>query len=241
MPRFVLPLAAFFLVASSLADNAVGNDAEIDAALAKMNGGQLAKTFDVHVTDNDENPIVGAIVTPWALRSSQGHGRWPGQDDRTEMSPEPATTGEDGRATIRYPLYSDVDEFTRTTGVSVSLRHPEFTIDDVVHIGNLPLLKYGPREIVMKRAASITLIPQSDSDDFHIDQIHLVSSDPSNYPAHSLKRESGKILVESLHPAPFRAMLVRLVDEQAVEFSDPIELTLQPGLNDALTVAMHPA
>ncbi|MGB7344398.1 MAG: hypothetical protein WBD20_09310, partial [Pirellulaceae bacterium] len=42
-------------------------------------------------------------------------------------------------------------------------------------------------------------------------------------------------------PAPFRAMLVRLVDEQAVEFSDPIELTLQPGLNDALTVAMHPA
>ena len=235
MLRLVLPLAGFFLVASSLAD-----DAADDAVLAKMNGGQLAKTFQVHVTDSDENPIVGATVTPWALRSSQGHGRWSGEDDRAEMPPKPATTGDDGIATIRYPFYRDVEELTRTIGVSVYLRHPDFTIDDVVHI-DVRLLEYGPRKIEMTRAASITLIPQSDSADFHIDQIHIVSSDPSDYPGLSLKRESGKILVETLYPAPFRAMLVRLVDEQAVEFSDPIELTLQPGLNDALTVAMHPA
>ncbi len=81
MLRFVLPLAGFFLVASSLADEAV---------LAKTNGGQLAKTFQVQVTDSDENPIAGATVTPWALRSSQGHGRWPVADDPADMPPEPA-------------------------------------------------------------------------------------------------------------------------------------------------------
>ena len=93
----------------------------------------------------------------------------------------------------------------------------------------------------MVRAASITLIPQSNSADFHIDRIHVVSSDPSDYPGLLIKRGSGKMQLETLYPRPFRAMLVRLVDVQAVEFSDPIDLTLQPGLNDAVTVAMHPA
>ena len=235
MLRLVLPVAGFFLVTSSLAD-----DAADDAVLAKLNGGQLAKTFQVQVTDSNENPIVGATVTPWALRSSQGHGRWSGGDDRAEMPPKPATTGADGVATIRYPFYRDVDELTRTTGVSVYLRHPDFTIDDVVHI-DVPLSGEGPHKIAMVRAASITLIPQSNSADFHIDQIHVVSSDPSDYPGLSIKRGSGKMQLETLYPRPFRAMLVRLVDEQAVEFSDPIDLTLQPGLNDAVTVAMHPA
>ncbi len=235
MLRFVMPLAGFFLVASSLAD-----DTADDAVLAKMNGGQLAKSFQVQVTDSDENPIVGATVTPWALRSSQGHTRWRVADDPAEMPPEPATTGDDGVATIRYPFYRDVDERTRTIGVSVYLSHPDFTIDDVVHI-DVPLRGDGPHKIEMEPAASITLIPQSNSADFHIDQIYVVSSDPSDYPGHLLQRGSGKILLKSLYPAPIRAMLVRLVDEQAVEFSDPIELTLQPGLNDSVTVAMHPA
>lgn len=233
--RYLLPLAVLFLAAISFAD-----DAANDAVLAKLNGGQLAKTFPVHVTDRDGNSISDATVTPWALRSSQGHGRWSDKDERAEMLPEPATTGDDGIATIRYPFYRDVTERTRTFSVSVTLKHPEFTIKDSVHI-DVPLQDDQPHKIEMSQAASITLIPQSDSPDFHIDQIHLVSSDPSNYPAHSLHRESGEIFVKSLYPAPFRGMLVRLVDEQAVEFSDPIELTLQPGLNDALTVAMHPA
>ncbi|MFG0264739.1 MAG: Ig-like domain-containing protein [Rhodopirellula sp. JB055] len=235
MLRFLLPLAGLFLTVISFAD-----DAGKDAALAKLNGGQLAKTFPVHVTDRDGNPIAGVTVTPWALRSAQGHGRWADKDDRAEMPPVPATTGEDGIASIRYPFYRDVTERTRTFSVSVTPKHPEFTIKDNVHI-DVPLQDDRPHKIEMTRAASITLIPQSNSPDFHIDQIHLVSSDLSNYPGHSLHRESDQILVRSLYPAPFRGMLVRLVDEQAVEFSDPIELTLQPGLNDALTVAMHPA
>lgn len=237
MLRFALPLVGLFsfLVATVVADQAAN-----DAIMAELGGGQLAKTFQVQISDDDGKPIAGVTVTPWALRSSQGHGRWSGGDDPADMPPQPATTGDDGIATIRYPFYRDVDELTRTFSVSANLSHPDYTIDDSVHI-DVPLIEDGPHKIEMKRAASITLIPKSTSPDFHIDQIHVVSSDPSNWPRHSVKRESGKILLTTLNPAPFRAILVRIVDEQAVEFSDPIELTLQSGPNDALTVAMHPA
>ncbi|QDT06429.1 hypothetical protein K227x_48390 [Rubripirellula lacrimiformis] len=171
MLRFALPLVGFVLVATSLAD-----DAAEDAVLAKLGGGQLAKTFQVQVSDPDGNPIDGVTVTPWALRSSQGHGRWSGGDDLAEMPPQPVTTGPDGIATIRYPFYRDVNERTRTFSVSAILSHPDFTIDDSVHI-DVPLLDDGPHKIEMSHAASISLIPLSSSPDFHIDQVYVVSSD----------------------------------------------------------------
>ncbi|MGB7327661.1 MAG: Ig-like domain-containing protein [Rubripirellula sp.] len=237
-PYLLLPLLIASVAAPALAVDVL--DSADDAAIAKLNGGQLTKSFDVRVTDGDGEPIAGVTVTPWALRSSQGHGRWPDGDDRADMSPEPATTDADGVATIRYPFYRDITELTRVFSVSVNLKHPGFTIDDSVHI-DVPLLEDGPHKIEMNHAASITLIPQSSSTDFDIDQVYVVSSDPSNWPSHQLERKSGQILLETLNPAPFRAMLVRLVDGKAVEFSDPIERTLQSGPNEPVTVAMHAA
>lgn len=235
MLRFLFLWSAAFLVTTVLADQAAD-----DAVLAKLNGGQLAKTFQVQISDADGNAIAGVTVTPWALRSSQGHGLWSGGDDPAEMPPEPAITSDDGIATIRYPFYREVNEQTRTFSVSVNVTHPDYTIDDAVHI-DVPLLENEPHKVEMKRAASITLIPQSTSADFHIDQVHVVSSDRFTSQNDFIKRESDKIVFQKLNPAPFRAMMVRLVDGQAVEFSDPIELTLQSGPNDPITVSMHPA
>ncbi len=40
--------------------------------------------FDILVADADGKPIAGAKATPWALRSSQGHGSW--QPSEYELS-----------------------------------------------------------------------------------------------------------------------------------------------------------
>ncbi|TWU60740.1 hypothetical protein Poly51_10210 [Rubripirellula tenax] len=238
MIRTYLLLASLAVGAFTFAGDLI--DSVDDAAMAKLNGGQLTKSFDVRVTDGDGEPIAGVTVTPWALRSSQGHGRWPDGDDRADMSPEPVTTDDNGIATIRYPFYRDIAELTRVFSVSVNLSHPNFTIEDSVDI-DVPMMDDGPHKIEMKQAASIALVPQSRAADFHIDQIHVVSSDVLNTNSNSPKRSSGQIVLETLSPAPFRAMLVRLVDGKAVEFSDPIELTLKSGRNEAVTLAMHPA
>jgi len=225
-----------FGIATARAQGPIG-----DPLLAKLSVIQQVKTFDVQVKDEHGTPISGVTVTPWALRSSQGHGRWGGTEERAEMEPEPSSTNVDGIATICYPYYRDVDEQTRTFSVSVLLTHADFTVADSVDI-DVPLLDGKPHTIEMKAAASITLIPKSTANDFRIEQIHLVSSDPSQWKKYpSMTRQADRLCFQMLCQGPFRGMLIRLVDGQAVEFSDSIALNLKPGENNALTVTLHPA
>lgn len=219
-----------------------GDETADDSLLAQINGGQLAKTFEVEVVDDGGQPIAGVTVTPWALRSSQGHGRWSDKGDAPSgMNPQASTTDQHGAAKVRYPFYNDAAEQTRTFSVSLSVLHPKFASDHSIHI-DVPLTDGKPYRITMRRAASVAFIPQCETEAVSIEQFFLVSSDPSNserYP--SMVRHADRLEFKTLRPGPFRGMLVRRVDGEAVEFSDPIELDLKPGPNDAITVAMHPA
>jgi hypothetical protein len=232
----------FLGMALSTAAVCFGDQAAEDAVLAQHNGGQLAKTFEVEVVEAGGKPIAGVSVTPWALRSSQGHGRWSDDnEERSGMNPKASTTDERGVAKIRYPFYRDVTEQTRTFSVSLVVCHPEFATDYSIHV-DIPIVHNKPHVITMLRAASITFIPQSEADNVSIDQFHLVSSDPSDGPRYpTMVRHADRLEFKTLSPGPFRGMLVRLVDEQAVEFSDPIELDLKSGPSEAIIVAMHPA
>ncbi|TWT84072.1 hypothetical protein CA13_55480 [Planctomycetes bacterium CA13] len=234
MLRFVLPLTGCLFAVFALADDA------FDGIRAQLSGGQLFKNFEVLIHDSDEQPIKNVTVTPWALRSSQGHGRWNDGDEFAEMSPVAVTTDAKGVATIRYPFYRNVKEETRTFSVSVNLSHPDFTIADSIHI-DVPLLDDEPKKIEMVRAAQLEFIPESSAQDFETAQIHVVSSDRSTALSKSIKRTTDRVRLETLSPGPFRAMLVRLVDGQATAFSEPIELKLKSGQNKAIKAVMHPA
>jgi hypothetical protein len=232
-----------FFVFTLLSTVACFADQSIEDALqAQLNGGQLVKTFDVKLVDEAGKPIASVTVTPWALRSSQGHGRWSDKGDASSgMNPRASTTDKHGVAKVRYPFYEDVVEQTRTFAVSLVVTHPEFATDYDTEI-DVPLAGDKPSVITMKRAASITLIPQSEGDDVSIDQFQLVSSDSSDYKRYpTMVRHADRMEFKTLRPGPFRGMLVRFVDGKAVEFSDPIELDLKSGPNEAMTLAMFPA
>jgi hypothetical protein len=237
MSRYLFLGISLCVVAVSFGDHVAD-----DALLALHNGGQLVKIFDVEVVDAGGKPIAGVSVTPWALRSSQGHGRWrDDKEERSGMNPKASITDEQGAAKVRYPFYRDVKEQTRTFSVSLVVRHPEFATDYSIDV-DVPIVDDKPHVITMLRAASITFIPQSEADNVSIDQFYLVSSDPSDssqYP--TMVRHADRLEFKPLSPGPFRGMLVRLLNDQAVEFSDPIELDLKSGSNDAISVAMHPA
>ena len=57
----------------------------------------------VRVVDADGKPVANAKITPWALRSSQGHGLWNINDKRSGVGPKEVVTAEDGtpRSSIR--------------------------------------------------------------------------------------------------------------------------------------------
>ncbi len=90
-------------------------------------GIQVMKELPIRVVNSDNQPVSGAVVTPWALRSSQGHGLWSdSEDDRAEVQPKPTTTDENGLAIVHYPYFRDLEEGIRTLSVSLFVDHRKY-------------------------------------------------------------------------------------------------------------------
>ena len=118
----------------------------IGAALAELTGGQQMLELPVRVVDSDGGSVVNAKITPWALRSSQGHGWWREDDERAGIGPEDVFTDEDGTAAVLYPRYRDIQERVRTTSVSLWVDHPDFAYVDQLHI-DVPLERSEPHKV----------------------------------------------------------------------------------------------
>ena len=121
-------------------------------AFAEMTGEQEMLELPVRVVDADGEPVARAKVTPWALRSSQGHGWWREADERAGVGPRDVFTRKDGTAAVHYPRYRDIEERIRTTSVSVFIDHPDFAYVDSLHI-DVPLETNEPHEVELQRRA----------------------------------------------------------------------------------------
>ncbi|WP_236696668.1 hypothetical protein [Rhodopirellula islandica] len=204
-------------------------------------GEQTIQTVSVEVTAPNGDPIKGAVVTPWALRYSQGHGHWLSNGkDRSEMMPESARTNEDGLANVSYPFYRDASEKSRTLQVSVHVRHESFSLPDAIHI-DVP--SDDVFAIEMQPAASILFRPiVPNDDDFTLDQIQVLRSDIGSW-ENSYRREiqDDQVRVNQLYPGATDFLLVRLVDGKPTHFSEMMEVELKPGMNTPVDVPLHPA
>src|ERR1700675_4096183 len=85
---------AIFFAAIALAETSQFHP--ITTPLNEMVSGQEILKLSVHVVDADGKPVAGAKVTPWALRSSQGHGFWRKGDKQAGCGPEEVSTDADG-------------------------------------------------------------------------------------------------------------------------------------------------
>ena len=117
-------------IAISLAATSVAETPAIDCA--KLPAGQKLLELPVRVIDAEGKPVAKAKVTPWALRSSQGHGWWKSGDKVAGVGPNEVVTDENGLAVVVYPQYRDVKEHIRTIEVTLSVDHPEFA-----YVGNV--------------------------------------------------------------------------------------------------------
>ena len=88
---------------------------------------KLMADLRVRVVRDDGEPIAGAQVTPYAMRAKEnanGHGYW---NDDLIGPPKAVATGEDGYATVRYPVNIGQPSNPRTTGlVSLQVHHPDY-------------------------------------------------------------------------------------------------------------------
>lgn len=212
------------------------------AALAEATGTQQLLELPVRVVGADGDPVPNAKVTPWALRSSQGHGEWRQDDKWAKVGPQAVVTDADGTAAVPYPYYRDVEERVRTISVSLNVDHPEFAFISSLHI-DVPLEAKEPHEIKLTRGVPLEVRPLLSDRASSLDQIFAMWSDGRSWQpgAAPEKLPDGVLRIPAMPPGENSVLLVKLDGERATHFSRIIDVTLSPGERRRLDVILRPS
>jgi len=204
--------------------------------------GQQVIELPVRVVDADGEPVANVKITPWALRSSQGHGWWSEDDERSGISPQEVVTDQEGNAAVLYPFYWDDREQIRTISVSLWIDHPDFVFDDDLHI-DVPLEIKGPHEIEVTRGVSLEVRPLIDGAETDLDEVFALWSDGRSWLPESspTKTANGTLRFPPMEPGKNSLLLVKLDGAQATHFSDITELDLQSGEQTISEIELRPA
>ena len=205
-------------------------------------GIQAIKPLPVRVVDPNGQPLPRALVTPWALRSSQGHGPWLDEDDRSGVEPKAAITKEDGQATVAYPYFRDVHEGTRTNELSIFVDHPDFASPDWIFIP-VPHEEDSPYEVKLVEGVSVELRPTILGRAADTEDLFAFWSDGRSWRSRdSVERTARSTLrLPPLKPGSHSVLVARLDGDRVTHFSEILDFDV--SLNDGLLldVALEPA
>lgn len=203
---------------------------------------QSTETIKLRVVDAAGDPIAGARVTPWALRSSQGHGGWTDDgEDRSGIKPETTATNNHGIAIVTYPVLRDVGEQTKTTSVSVWVEHPDYVIEGGTHL-DLPHDADTADPVVLERGADLFVRPMIDGKPADPKQIVAIWSDSRSW------RDPGAMQVVRTRELKFPSMkigdgsvlLMRVFEDQITHTSSIVDVVLDPEQRNQVSVNLSP-
>lgn len=218
------------------------NHDSLGAFVAEVAGTQQMLELPVRVVDMDGKPVPKARVTPWALRSSQGHGWWRDDDRLAGIGPKEILTDADGNAAVRYPYYRDVQERTRTISVSLKVDHPDFAFVDDLHI-DVPLETNGPHVVKLSPGVPLELRPTINGGAVSLDDLFALWSDGRSWqPGAAAQRlPDGLLRIPAMPPGENSILLVKLDGDRATHFSRIIDVKLSPGARKRLDAPLRPA
>lgn len=209
---------------------------QVDEPLRQLLEGQELVELKIKVENNDQ-PIEGAEIAPWALGCALGHGMWKENDKESGVDPVKVKTNAEGIATVVYPKVRVLERKAPTTMVSISIDHPEYAFIDSMHI-KVPLKgEYGVR---MAQAATIEVRPTLKGKPMPLKGIHALWTDmpPMKDPEIT---DKGRLKLSKVKPGLNRVMLVRLDGETPTHFSDVIEVITREGKTKRIDAPMRRA
>jgi hypothetical protein len=211
-----------------------------DAEKAKP-ASQTMLELPVKVVDPSGKPVAKVKVTPWALRSSQGHGLWQKDDKWSGVSPKPVLTDAEGTVVVLYPQYRDVKEKIRAISVSLFVDHPEFAYIDALHI-DVPLEK-SPHLIELKPGVPVEVRPTIDGAPADLTNIHVRWSDGRSWRVGSdvKKLPNGSLRIPALPVGKNSILLVKLDGDKATHFSEIKDFELAAGETKHFDVPLRPS
>lgn len=229
-------VTAVLLVIAGLPTASAQSLLELEAVLPKM------LTLSVRVVDSERQPVAGAVLTPWALRSSQGHGTWAEKDKAAGVGPKPVTTDEDGVAEVLYPLYRDLLEQVRTLSVSLQVDKVGFAYVSDQHI-DVPLLSESRHEIQLRRGVSVDVQPLINDSPAELEGLFAFWSDGRSWQAGHApeKLASGALRIPAMPPGAASVLLAKMQDDQVTHLSKITDFQLHSGNEKSLEVSLQPA
>jgi hypothetical protein len=231
-PFSALVLAlAILLLAAPPAPAAPAGDAPVQEMLE----------LPVRVVDPGGKPVEGAVVIPWALRSSQGHGRWHAESIGA-AGPQQVVTDVDGRVTVQFPKYNNLAERVLTLQVTLSIDHPDFAYADYEFV-DIPRKETGDHVVTLKPGAAIKILPRENGQPTSLDGLQVMWSDgrawkPEVKPTPTA---DGGLLVPPMPLAPGMLMLARLDGERATHLSSVVQVHPTTSETISLEVELPPA
>lgn len=238
LARTTFALALAFATPSAMkADEPARGDktAQADAATE-------VRQFSVQVVDDKGQPVPEAKVTPWAIRSSLGHGGWSEEYPRFTVLPKSILTNDDGIAVVDYLVYHDPAERVLATAISVSVDHARFGFIDIAEV-NVPRAKEEPHKIALVPGVSIEVRPRIEGEQVDLDQIHAVWSDSRCWQAGTVpeKLPNGVLRFPALAPGKNSLLLARVVGGRATHFSRIVDFKALPAARQQIDVPLRPA
>lgn len=239
--RFHEAIAGILVVLAGAASFAA-DPVRRDSAIIEQAGVQHACQLRVRVVDADGQPVANVEVSPWALRSSQGHGWWRQDDKDSGIDPQTVMTDADGRAIVEYPFYRDRDERVRTLQVSLQIDHPEFAFDDDIHI-DVPPETEVPQLIKLTRGVPVEIRPLLNGVPGALENLHVMWSDSRAWqPGTSVvSTPEGTLRVPAMKPGAGSLHLVKLDGDRVTHSSGIVNVTVPTGPRYQLDVPLQPA
>ena len=218
--RLGLTTALALALASFLAPPANGDDPE--NVVSKLLGGELEEqtllSIEIIVKDADDQPVEDAEVSPWALRSSLGHGRW--DEKRTDTKPQSVKTDADGKASVLFPKFAFLEEQVATTAVSISIDHPDHPYIGSEHV-KITTRQESPHEVTLPRGSAIEVSISVDGHRDSSDKIFALWSGGRSWRNNGLLEatDDGTFRIPPLAEGTGQFLFVRLEDELPTHFS----------------------
>ncbi|WP_182871436.1 Ig-like domain-containing protein [Stieleria mannarensis] len=203
---------------------------------------QTTESLQLRVVNEAGDPVAGANVTPWALRSGQGHGSWRSDgDDRSETKPESSQTDEDGIAIVKYPMFRNVGEQTKTIGVSVWVDHRDYVLEGSIHL-DLPHDPKTADPVVLQRGADLFVRPMIDGKPADPNQIVANWSDSRSWRnPNVMEAVDGQTLkFPSMKTGDASVLLMRIEDDQITHASRIVDTKLKADQRNEITVDLKP-